>query len=147
MTRNLHRQALVLIAVVALATTGCDVLGRISGAYRGPLPGTEALAGEIVTVRSISVEPGTRLLILDRDRFVAAGDPHDVNRVIKAITVDVQEQVQALNLRAGDRLVVSTRFIQIDETGDLRGVPNWPGHDFHEYPVGLHSLTAVARAD
>lgn len=138
--------ALVILGMIAMAAAACgDVLGRLSGAYRGPLPQAEGLSSETVILRTARPQAGDRLL-LDRVRYVEDGDPHNVNRVVWAITPDVREQLAALNLQAGDRLVVSTRFIQIDDAAELREVPDWPGHDYFEYPIGLHSLTAVARA-
>lgn len=149
MMREIRSRALPLLALacVALAATGCgDILGWLGGTYRGPLPRKEGLTGETVILRTVQPQPGERL-ILDRVRYLEGGDPHNVNRVIRVITADVQAQVDALNLQTGDRLIVSTRFIQIDDAAELREVPDWPGHGYHEYPIGLHSLTAIARAN
>jgi hypothetical protein len=148
MRRRIRSRALLAatLALAGLASAGCgDILGWLSGAYEGPRPNREPLNGETVILRSTPAAADDWLL-LDRVRYLEGGDPHDVNRVIYAITADVREQLSALNPRAGDRLVVSTRFVEIHNTGDLRQVPDWPGHDYAEYPVGLHALTAVARA-
>lgn len=137
---------LAVLAACVFATAACDsILGWASGAYRGPRPDEAPLSGEAVIVRSIHPQPTIDVLILDRVRYLD-GDPHNVNRVVQAVTTDIHAQVRGLNLRVGDRLVVSTRFEGIGEVGDLREVPDWPGHRYHEYPIGLHALTAVARA-
>lgn len=150
----MHRRALlrgfVLTAALlaSVATGACDsVFAVLTGVYRGPRPAHENIESEVVIVRSINRQPsGVALLILDRVRYSENGDPHDVNRVVEALTTQVQSAFDELNVRVGDRLVVSTSFIQVGETGDLREVPNWPGHNYAEYPIGLHYLTVVARA-
>jgi hypothetical protein len=150
MNRRAFFRGLVLTAALlaSVATGACDsVFAALTGVYRGPRPAHENIESEVVIVRSINRQPsGVALLILDRIRYSENGDPHDVNRVVEALTTQVQSAFDALNVRVGDRLVVSTSFIQVGETGDLREVPNWPGHDYAEYPIGLHYLTAVARA-
>lgn len=150
MTRALKPRTSLLaaLALCVLALSGCgDVLDRLTGAYRGPLPDREGLSGETVIVRSISAGTSSHRLVLDRVRYLDSGDPHDVNRVILAFSMDLYTQVQAMNLRPGDRLVVSTTFFQMGETGDLSEVPDWPGHDYVEFPIGAHQVTAVARAN
>lgn len=145
-TFKLRARFLAALAVCALASAGCDaLLGSLTGAYSGPLPEREGLSGETVIVRSISAGTDSHRLVLDRVRYLDAGDTHDVNRVILAYSMDLFAQVQALNPQPGDRLVVSTTFFQMGETGDLREVPDWPGHDHVEFPIGAHQVTAVAR--
>ncbi|HEX8320250.1 hypothetical protein [Longimicrobium sp.] len=150
MNRRALFRGLVLTATLlaSVATGACDsVFAVLTGVYRGPRPAHENIESEVVIVRSINRQPsGVALLILDRVRYSENGDPHDVNRVVEALTTQVQSAFDALNVRVGDRLVVSTSFIQVGETGDLREVPNWPGHDYPEYPIGVHYLTAVAKA-
>lgn len=150
----MHRRALFRGLLVGAATlgsiaaTGCDsILGGLSGAYRGSQPARENIVSEVVIVRSINRQSsGVARLILDRVRYSEAGDPHDVNRVVQALTTQVQSTFDGLNVQVGDRLVVSTSFIQVSEAGGLSEVPNWPGHGYAEYPVALHSLTSVARS-
>jgi hypothetical protein len=150
----MHRRALVrslvasAAALASITAGGCDsIISELSGAYRGPRPGSENITSEVVIVRSINRQPGgVARLVLDRVRYSENGDPHDVNRVVQALTNQVQPAFDALNVAIGDRLVVSTSFIQVGETGDLDEVPNWPGHNYPEYPIGLHRLTAVAKA-
>jgi hypothetical protein len=148
MRRQMRSRSILLatLTLTALAAAGCgDILGWLSGAYDGPRPNREPLSSETVILRSAPVRADD-WLILDRVRYLEGGDPHDVNRVIYAITADMREQLAALNPQTGDRLIVSTRFVEIHDTGDLRQVPDWPGHDYYEYPVGLHALTSIARA-
>jgi hypothetical protein len=148
MKRQIRSRAILLatLALAGLASAGCgDILGWLSGAYDGPRPDQDPLSGEIVILRNTPARADDRLL-LDRVRYLEGGDPHNVNRVIYAVTSDVRDQVAALNLRPGDRLVISTRFQGIAEAAELNEVPNWPGHDYFEYPVAQHALTAIARA-
>lgn len=148
MKRMIRSRATLMaaLALAGLASAGCgDILGWLSGAYQGPRPNQESLNAETVILRTAPTRVDDQLL-LDRVRYLEGGNPHDVNRLIYAITPDVRAQLSALNLRAGDRLVVSTRFVQITETGDLGQVPDWPGHEYAEYPIALHALTAIARA-
>lgn len=147
--RALFRGLVLSAALLASVATGaCDsILGALSGAYRGPRPARENIASEVVIVRSINRQPsGVGLLILDRVRYSENGAPHDVNRVVQALTTQVQPVFDALNVQVGERLVVSTSFIEVTDAGGLREVPNWPGHDYPEYPIGLHYLTSVAKA-
>lgn len=141
------RSALVALAMLA-TLAGCDdLINGASRGYTGPQPAQEALAGETALVAQVRTgAPGQVVLILDRLRFVEAGRPHDVNRVVKVWTTAAnQAEVGALGLGAGDRVTVSTAFVRIDEGGGAMGVDDWPGHDAMEYPIGAHQITAIAR--
>jgi hypothetical protein len=141
------RIGVLLFAVCAAALTGCDFVGRISGAYRGPMPKAEAIASEVVIIRSIQPGPeGAFGFIADRVRYLEGGTPHDVNRVVRVRTApEIKEQAAALNLAVGERITISTQFAYTGDAIDLTEVPDWPGHDFREYPVGVHLLTAISR--
>jgi hypothetical protein len=139
---------LAIIALV-LAAAGCgDLILGISGGYTGPQPARESLTNEVAVVRQVRAQhEGQIALILDRVRYLEANDSHDVNRVVKAWTTrENQDAVAALNLTVGNRVVVSTEFSSIDETGGSLGVPNWPGHKAMEYPIGSHRIVQLARA-
>jgi hypothetical protein len=138
----------LLAAAVLCATAACDALADAVGAYTGPWPAEEPLAAEAVTVADIRVDPLGRMeLMLDRTRFVQAGDPHNVNRVVRAHTTSENQQaVTALALREGERVVITTEFSHVTETGGEMNVPNWPGHDAMEYPVGAHRIVSITRA-
>jgi hypothetical protein len=138
--QSIGGRAAFLLGVLAVAISGCD-FANITGAYRGPMPEKVGLAAEEVIVRRIESEG--RHLIVDRVRY--AGDPHNVNRVVSVNTSALQPQIDALNLQGEDRLVISTEFVQVGEIVDFPEVPNWPGHNYVEFPIGLHKLTAVAR--
>jgi hypothetical protein len=144
--RRLKPAALLLIAC-GLTFGGCDIVGRISGAYRGPSPTQEAITDETVIIRSLEPGPeGAFGFIADRVRYLDAGKPHDVNRVVRVRTpLDIAEQAAALNLTVGERVTISTRFAYIGDASDLTEVPDWPGHDFREYPIGVHLLTEISR--
>ncbi|HEX6911470.1 MAG TPA: hypothetical protein VF142_13785 [Longimicrobium sp.] len=147
---NRHR-FLTLTAILSIASctgalAGCDFVGRISGAYRGPTPDPVGLTNEVVIIRSIQTGPQAIRFLADRVTYLEAGDPHDVNRVIRAGTSpDNWELVRDLGFTVGERVTISTRFAYIGDASDLTAVPEWPGHDFREYPIGVHVLTAIAR--
>ncbi len=135
-----------LLVACAVALAGCDVVGRISGAYRGPSPAQEGITSEVVIIRSVQTGPQAIRFLADRVRYLEGGDPHDVNRVVRAGTsLDNWEQVRDLGLTVGDRVTISTRFAYIGDASELDEVPDWPGHDFREYPIGVHVLTAISR--
>lgn len=138
----------LLVAALLCATAACgDFINGLSRGYVGPPPAHESTTNEVATLAEVRAGyQGQVVLILDRTRFVTAGDPHNVNRVVKAWTTpENQDQVTALNLRSGDRVLISTEFNGIDEAGGSMNVPNWPGHDALEYPISSHQITAIAR--
>lgn len=142
---------LVLVAACcALLAAGCDALGGLilGEAYRGPRPAAEGITGEVAVVRLVEVVPsGQTVLLLDRVRYMQAGDPHNVNRVVRAVSGEaMREPVAALHLGAGDQVVISTQFQGVVKVVGSMTVPDWPGHSAYEYPIGFHSLTAIARA-
>ena len=141
------RPALAALALLS-ACAGCDLIDAASGGYNGPLPARDGLAGETALVARVRPGPqGQVESVLDRVRFVEAGTPHDVNRVVKARTTPAnQAEVGALDLREGERVTLSTTFVQIDEGGGSMGVADWPGHGAMEYPVGGHQIVAISRA-
>ncbi|HEX8319432.1 hypothetical protein [Longimicrobium sp.] len=139
--QSIGRRAAFLVGVLAVAISGCD-LAEITGGYRGPMPEKVGLVAEEVIVRRIESEGEN--LIVDRVRY--ASDPHNVNRVVSVNTSALKAQTDAFNLKVGDHVVVSTEFVQIGEIVDFPEVPNWPGHNAIEFPIGSHRLTAVARA-
>jgi hypothetical protein len=134
------------ISLVLGAGACSDVMHAITGAYRGPQPAKEGILGEEVVIRRVG-EGGSRpAFIIDRVRFVEAGDPHDINRVARAVATDANgSNVAALGLQAGDRVIISTTFsTTATESGSL-SAPDWPGPDRPEYPIGVHSITAIER--
>ena len=143
------RSARLLVAGAALlaVTAACDSIAGMFGAYTGPPPARDALSSEVVKVAGTYTSPnGAITFHLDRTRFVEAGDPHNVNRVIVAhTTAENQESVTFLHLRAGDHARISTEFSHVAEAGGDMHVQNWPGHDALEYPVGAHRITSIER--
>jgi hypothetical protein len=138
----------LLAATLLCASAACDEIVELSGGYTGPPPATEPLAAEAVRIAEIRQSSGGPVeFLLDRTRFVDARDPHNVNRVVKARTTPgTQAAVAALNLREGERVVITTEYSHMDETGGEMDVPNWPGHSAMEYPVSAHRIVSSARA-
>ena len=140
---------LALLLACALPLTGCDALGDaiLGENYSGPPPAAEGISGEVAVVRLIEMVPsGQSVLLVDRPRYVDAGDPHNVNRVVRVASGEaMRDPVAALNLQRGDRVVISTEYRgAVTVVGDLT-VPDWPGHSAYEYPIGYHALTAISR--
>lgn len=139
----------VLLGGMVLALGGCDdMILRMSRGYTGPQPATEPLSEERAVVHRVRTQhQGQIALTVERVRFAVAGDPHNVNRVVEtATTTETQEAVTALDLQSGDTVRISTEYIGVTEGAGSMGVPNWPGHQAMEYPIGLHLLTEIARA-
>lgn len=141
---------LALIGVCVLPVSGCDSIGDLilGERYRGPRPAEEAIFNEVAIVRGVTVtESGQTALLLDRVRFTDAGEPHNVNRVVRVLSgASKRDEVAALNLDRGDRVVVSTEFQGVTNAIGSMSVPDWPGHGAYEYPIGIHAVTAIARA-
>ena len=144
--RHLFRAAFVAFAVAA--APGCDsVLASLSGTYRGPAPSREDLAGETVVIRKVDAQPGTgiQFFLVDRERYLASA-PHDINRVVEVMSRDIQPTVTAMQLKIGDRVRISTRFVSFREAGGLsQYFSDWPYDKYWEYPIGFHNLTSVER--
>ena len=150
MPKRFHKagtRALLIGAGCALIAGGCgDILGRISGAYRGPVPEREPIVEEVVIIRKVTSWSQGVELVADRVRYLEAGKPHDVNRVVRVQTSPAnQEQVAAMGLVVGERVTISTRFAGIGDAAEMTEVPNWPGHGFYEYPIAEHVLTSITR--
>lgn len=146
-TPGVTRLCLAALAVVLSSAACDDFINGLSRGYVGPPPAHESIVDEMATLAEVrDGYQGQVVLILDRTRFVSAGEPHNVNRVVKVWTTrENQDQVAALNLRSGDRVLVSTEFNGIDEAGGAMNVPNWPGHDALEYPISSHQITSIER--
>lgn len=147
--RKALRLALLVSSLIALPA--CDgVMDRLSGTYHGPLPAREDLVQELVVVREVEgSRGGPQRLTLDRQRYLDAGRPHAIDRVVFAYTGRVVDQVAALDLAVGDSLVVSTQFFQMAEGGGDMHVPDWPGRAAAramDYPVAAHWLVTSSRA-
>jgi hypothetical protein len=54
--------------------------------------------------------------------------------------------VTPMQLAAGDRIRITTRFLSYRESGELgQYVADWPFDRYDEYPIGFHTLTSVER--
>lgn len=138
----------ILLCGTVLALGGCDdMILRASRGYTGPQPSTEPLAEERVVVHRVRTQYlGQIALTVERLRYTVAGDPHNVDRVVEtATTSETQDAVASLDLQSGDTVRISTEYVGVAEAGGSMGVPDWPGHQAMEYPIGLHLLTEIAR--
>ena len=140
-------RCVLLMIVCTVGTASCgEIMDRLTGAYSGPRPSTDPLQDEVVIVRDVHTALGHTQIVAERTRFAEAGDPHNVNRVVRITTDDAsRDEVHALALQLGDTLVVSTRFRIMGEGGGSMGVPNWPGHRSVEYPIAHHNFTSARR--
>ena len=140
---------LALAAACALPAAGCIALSDfVSGEkYRGPRPAHEDITDEVAIVRKVEVvPPGDHVLLVDRVRYTDAGDPHNVNRVVRVGPgAELRDSVAALNLIPGDRVLISTRYTGTTNVIGSMSVPDWPGHTAYEYPISLHAITSMAR--
>lgn len=140
----------VIAITLLIAAGGCDgAITSLTGAYTGPPPARDAITAERAIVTSVSVGPqGAVSMVLDRTRFVSAGKPHDIDRVIYAYSrPENQAQVAALNLRQGETVIISTQFLHTGEAYGSLNVADWPpDEDLLQYPIGAHGITSIERA-
>lgn len=111
-------------------------MASITGAFRGPPPAQEGISGEEVVIRRATAVDSASVFIVDRVRYVEAGDPHNINRVVKVVTTEATRgQAAALNLQRGDRVVLTTAFGSITKEVGSLSIPDWPGPGRYEYPL------------
>ncbi|HEV3049367.1 MAG TPA: hypothetical protein VGX50_03620, partial [Longimicrobium sp.] len=136
---------------VTLLVGACNFAADLLPHYTGPQPSRDPITNERVVVRQLvasSIHPNAPgAFYAERTRFVEAGDPHNVNRVVMAIGGDLHAQLAALNPRLGDTLLISTQYdTTYYDAVSPDAVPDWPGHAHFEYPIAWHTLTALAPA-
>lgn len=140
------RSAFVGLAVMAAA--GCDdVLAGLSNTYTGPPPSREDITNEMAVIRRVRAQPetGIQFFLVERERFLET-DPHHIDRVVEVTSRDIQAAVTPMQLAAGDRIRITTRFLSYRESGELgQYVSDWPYDKYDEYPIGFHLLTSVER--
>ncbi|HLL83011.1 MAG TPA: hypothetical protein VK420_10180 [Longimicrobium sp.] len=130
-------------AAAALVLAACDE------GLLGPRPSERGLDRERVVVRSAEPLPGVQVreYLLDRLRFLDAGDPHHVDRVIRGQGLLPWPRLDSLGIAVGDTLLVTTRFERADRVYGLTApIPDWPGHDARSYLLGTHTVTEVEKA-
>jgi len=138
----------VLLTLVVLSAAGCKVHpAELVGGYGGPNPQRVPIVEEVVVVRALFRGPGGGVSSMygDRVRYIET-EPHNVNRVVQIEPRELQSTVEALNLKVGDRIRISTRFVGYTDGPGSQYIPDWPYDKYFEYPIGHHFLTAVARA-
>jgi hypothetical protein len=138
-----------LVPTLVLALAGCGASDLLPH-YTGPQPSREPIASERVVVREIVLSAihtdAAGAVYGERTRYLEAGDPHNVNRVIRAAGGELHTELAALNVKVGDTLLISTRYDTTYYDAVAPGaVPDWPGHTHLEYPIARHTLTSVER--
>jgi hypothetical protein len=149
MIMTLKRTLRTAFAVLAVTLApGCDgAVGSLLPTYDGPDPERRDISGETVVIRKIDAQPGTgiQFFLVDRERYTTSA-PHDINRVVEVMSRDIQPAVSQMQLKVGERVRISTRFISFREAGGLsQYFSDWPYDKYWEYPIGLHTLTSVER--
>lgn len=144
-TRSRRRLIAVLMAAgLSMTAGGCN---SILDVYTGPQPEQVGISGEEVVVRRVTAADSVSVLIVDRVRYVEAGDPYNINRVLKVVTTAAtQDDAVALGLQPGDRVILSTAFGSIVRQAGSLSTPDWPAPGWYEYPIGFHSATAITDA-
>jgi hypothetical protein len=136
--------AAALLVPVAVALAGCEFS---LGGYVGPRPDGAALVNEVVVIRRLGRPDGdperVAAFFADRVRFVAAGDPHNVNRIVQVTSGELETDPHLAGAQVGDTLRITTRYDRTYYTSVSAPVPDWPGHDHYEYPIAYHTLVAV----
>lgn len=75
-----------------------------------------------------------------------ANDPHNINRVVDVLPGEIEAALNALDLKVGGRVRISTQFFVMGEaSGPHDNIPNWPYGKYLDYPIGVHLLTAIER--
>jgi hypothetical protein len=140
--RRTHRGAVWALAALALATACGDLLG-----VNNERPSTEGLQAERVVVRGIQDLQGipVREYVPDRVRYVEAGTPRSVDRVIRAQANLPWRGLDSLSLVVGDTLLATTRYADINRVYSAPApVPNGRD-DNNSYLIGLHTVMTLEK--
>jgi hypothetical protein len=130
-------------ALAALALCACDSLLGIDN----QLPTPEGLQQERVVVRGVRVQQGIPIpeYVLDRVRYIDAGDPRSVNRVIRAVGTHPWPGLDSLSIAVGDTLLATTRYLDISRVYSAPApIPDWRDNS-KSYLIGVHSLVTVEK--
>jgi hypothetical protein len=140
--RRTGRRILWIFAALALSTACADLLG-----IDNEMPSTEGLKQERVVVRGIQKLEGVpvREYVLDRVRYVEAGKPHSVDRVIRAQATLPSDELDALAVMVGDTLLATTRYVDINRVYSAPApIPNGR-EDSGSYLIGLHAVITLKK--
>lgn len=143
--KRLFGTTLVILSLVMIV--GCDIIFGTLGVYTGTPPNRADIVAETVIVRIVSEQPGTGIQFFHVDRVrLLKTKPHDINRIVEVMSRDIQPVVKQLEVKVGDTLRISTRYLENREAGGLgKHVPDWPFDRYDEYTIGFHTLTAAER--
>jgi hypothetical protein len=150
---------LALFGIALLAATGCGNFFHIDESERLLL---DDLVDERGVVRGVHLYKATSdsivvgTFILDRVRYLEAGDPYNVNRVAQINVTKLLPRpnllIDSLQLKVGDTVVVSGTFSGAADAYQQNGrgglgdiVPQWPGHKRSAYGIGSYNLRKIER--
>jgi hypothetical protein len=149
-TSNRRMLRASVFALVVALVAGCgSIVASVLDVYTGPEPDREDITEETVIIRRVQTQPetGIQFFLVDRERYVASA-PHSINRIVEITSRDMQPEVAAMQLQAGDRVRVSTDFLSFRMVGELsQYFDDWPYDKYSEYPIGLHLITSVERTN
>jgi hypothetical protein len=142
----------VLFGLALLVLPACDALfDSAFKRYNGPQPASQDLVDERVILRAFQsyVDGKPQDYYLDRLQILDRGDSLHIDRIVIGTPGALQARLDSLGVKRGDTLVVSTRYKAIVYSGGLEiYIPNWGANRYyHGYPVALHTLAKVEKAN
>jgi hypothetical protein len=150
MTLLTHASRALALLLVAGGLAACDpVLDSIFDPYEGPDPSSQPLTNERVIMRATEmvIDGVPQHYYLDRLQFLERADSSNIDRIVIGMPGGLQARIDSLEIRRGDTLVVSTRFLGIGYSRGLEAlIPNWAANRYKEdYPVAVHTLIAIQK--
>ena len=150
MTPLTHASRALALLLVAGGLAACDpVLDSIFDPYEGPDPSRQPLTDERVILRATEmvIDGVPQHYYLDRLQFLERGDSANIDRIVIGVPGSLQARIDSLELKRGDTLVVSTKFLGIGYSRGLEAfIPNWADNRYKEdYPVAVHAFTAIEK--
>jgi hypothetical protein len=147
-TSNRRMLWTAIFALVVAFVAGCgSIVASVLDVYTGPEPDRKDITEETVIIRKVETQPGTgiQFFLVDRERYLTSA-PHSINRIVEVTSRDLQPAVAEMQLKAGDRVRLSTDFLSFRMVGELsQYLDDWPYDKYSEYPIGFHLIRSVER--